>query len=359
MHMMEQKLLDSGDGHFRDQFMAIQNQRKLGYASQEILLNQYGQFLDQDTLVKNAADQFGIQWWADIDRRAIAVRENDRGRELLTDLMTLATPVNIGHTFKTYGIGGDIDDEVKISMDGNTPIVFDHVDYESDGNPIPIFQCGFGINWRKWLGHQTANLDTVAASQALKLKDMFEAMTDYVLDGSDKIQVNGRPGAGIRNHRNTKKIDLTVAGIDLTSAGTSNDDILMFWNQAFALHLDANYVAGKIDVVWISPEIDRRMNIPFSNSQGFKGGTLRTYILDFGRVGEFRTTYKLSGNEFIAYNRDRDAISPLVAQAVGTVPVERRAPKDNFNFEIWGAMGLEIKADANGRGAVFYAAKLT
>lgn len=359
MHMMEQKLLDSGDHNFREQFMAVQNQRKLGYHAQNVIVNQYGDAMSESELVKNAADQFGVKWWADIDRRAIQVRDNDKGRELLTDLMKLSTPVDIGYTFKTYGIGGDIDDEVKISMDGNTPIVYDHVDYESDGNPIPIFQCGFGINWRKWLGHQHANLQTVADSQALKLKDMFEAMVDYVLDGSEKIQVNGKPAQGIRNHRNTKKIDLTVAGIDLTASGTSNDAILMFWNQTFALNLDANYVAGKIDVVWISPEIERRMNIPFSNSQGFKGGTLKTFVLEFGRVGEFRTTYKLKGNEFIAYNRDRDAISPLVAQAVGTVPVERRAPKDNFNFEIWGAMGLEIKADANGRGSVFYAGKLT
>lgn len=359
MHMMEQKLLDSGDQNFRDQFMAIQNQRKLGYHAQTLIVNQYGDAMSPHDLALNAADQFGIQWWADIDRRAIQVRENDKGRELLTDLMTLSTPVDIGYTFKTYGIGGDIDDEVKISMDGNTPIVYDHVDQESEGNPIPIFQCGFGINWRKWLGHRNANLNTVADSQALKLRDMFEAMVDYVLDGSDKIQVNGKPAQGIRNHRNTKKIDLTVVGIDLTSASTSNDDILNFWNQTFALQLDGNFVNGKISVVWVSPEIERRMNVPFSNAQGFKGGTLKTYILEFGRVGEFRSTYKLSGNEFLAYERSRDAISPLVAQAVGTVPVERRAPKDNFNFEIWGAMGLEIKADANGRGSVFYAANLT
>jgi hypothetical protein len=152
---------------------------------------------------------------------------------------------------------------------------------------------------------------------------------------------------------------LNLSGVDLTASATTNDAILSFWNQDFAIHLDANYVPGKIDVVWISPEIERRMNVPFSNSQGFKGGTLKTYILEFGRVGEFKTTYKLSGNEFLAYERNSDAISPLVAQAVGTVPVERRTPRANFNFEIWGAMGLQIKADANGRSSVFYAAKLT
>lgn len=348
-----------GNPEFDAQFTAVVNQRKLGFHAQALIVDQYGSAMDGSTFEKNAADQFAPKFWADIDRRAIAVRDNDKGRELLTDLMTLATPVDIGYTFKTYAMEGDIDDEVKISMDGQTPITYDHVDTTSAGDPIPIFQAGFGINWRKWLGHQNANMNTVADSQAAKLKIMFEAMVDYVLDGDKKIKEAGFAGQGIRNHRNTKKIDLTLSGIDLTSGSTSNDDILKFWNQDFAIHLDANYVAGKIDVVWISPEIERRMNVPFSNSQGFKGGTLKTYILEFGRVGEFKTTYKLKGNEFLAYERNRDAITPLVAQAVGTVPVERRSPRANFNFEIWGAMGLQIKADANGRGSVFYAAKLT
>lgn len=357
MYMMEKK--HRGTPEYDAQFEAVQNQRMLGYQSQSLIVDAYGLAMDKDTFQKNSADQFGIKFWADIDRKAMEVRDNDRGRELLTDLMTLATPVDIGYTFKTYAMQGDIDDEVKISMDGQTPVTYDHIDTTSAGDPIPIFQAGFGINWRKWLGHQNANMNTVAESQAAKLKVMFERMVDYVLDGDKKVKEAGFAGQGIRNHRNTKMIDLGVAGVDLTSTSTSNDDILNFWNQTFAIHLDANYVGGKIDVVWISPEMDRRMNVPFSNSQGFKGGTLRTYILDFGRVKEFRTTYKLSGNEFLAYNKDRSVITPLVAQAVATVPVERRSPRANFNFEIWGAMGLQIKADANGRSSVFYAAKLT
>jgi hypothetical protein len=356
-YMMEQA--HRGNPEFDAQFTAVVNQRKLGFHAQKLIVDQYGEAMDNHTMALNAADMFAPKFWAQIDQRAIAVRDNDKGRELLTDLMTLATPVDIGYTFKTYAMGGEIDDEVQISMDGQAPVTYDHVDTTSAGDPIPIFQCGFGINWRKWLGHQNANMNTVADSQAAKLKVMFERMADYCLDGDAKVKEAGFKGQGIRNHRNTKKIDLNLAAIDLTSGSTSNDDILNFWNQIFAIHLDDNYVAGKIDVVWVSPEIDRRMNVPFSNAQGFKGGTLRTYILEFGRVGEFKTTYKLKGNEFLAYDRNRDSISPLVAQAVATVPIERRSPRANFNFEIWGAMGLQIQADVNGRGSVFYAAKLT
>lgn len=358
MQMMEKELRGKS-AEFDQQFDMVMNQRSLAYAVQKDIVDRFGYALNQQDLVKNDAMQFDVKYWAEIDRRAIEVRDNDRGRELLTDLMRLATPVDIGTTVKTYGMQTGIDDEVKISMDGQTPVVFDHTDTDQTGDPVPIFNTGFGINWRKWMGQRNHNLNTVAESQALKMKDILERMCNYCLDGDKRIRAAGFAGQGIRNHRNTRKIDMNVAGIDLTSASTTNDQILNFWNQTFAIHLDDNYLTGKIDVAWVSPEIDRRMKMPFSDSQGFKGGTLEQAIILFGRVGEFRVTHKLKGNEFLAYNRDRDVISPLVGQALATVPVERKGPRDNFNFEIWGAMGLQIKADINGRGSVFYAAKLT
>lgn len=356
-YMMEKELRGTSP-EYDAQFDNVVQQRILGNAAQSVIVDQYGHAMTADELTKNSAEQFDPLWWADIDRRAIRVRENDRGRELLSDLMGIATPVDIGFTFKGYSMGTDIDDEVKISMDGQTPITFDHVDTTQAGDPIPIFNAGFGINWRKWLGQRNHNLNTVAESQAAKMGKVLEKMADYVLDGSPKVSEAGFKGQGIRTHRNTKKIDMTLAGIDLATEA-SNDKILKFWNQDFAIHLDANYVPGKIDVVWVSPDIDRRMKMPYSGSGSFKEGTLEDYILKFGRVKEFRVTYKLKGNEFLAYNRDREAITPLVGQAVATVPVERRGPRDNFNFEIWGALGLQIKADINGRSSVFYAAKLT
>lgn len=358
MFMMEKKLRGTSAEYDR-QFNAVLNQRELGRTAQGVIVNQFGHNFDSEQLAINNAEQFDQQWWADIDRRAIAVRENDRGRELLTDLMTLATPVDIGTTLKGYSQGTGLDSPVQISMHGHAPVTFDHVDTTQDGNPIPIFNTGFGINWRKWMGQRAHNLNTVAESQSATMGNMLEAMCDYVLDGSPKVKEAGFAGQGIRNHRNTKKIDLTLSGIDLTAASTTNDAILKFWNQDFAIHLDANYISDKIDVVWVSMEMSRRMKVPFSDSQGFKGGTLEKYILEFGRVGSFRVTHKLKGNEFLAYNKQRDAISPLVGQALATVPVERRSPRDHFNFEVWGAMGLEIKADVNGRSQVFYAAKLT
>lgn len=336
-------------------------ERRIAHRNQQLIVNQYGDVLEPEDLVKNAAENFGVEFWAEIDRRAIAVRDNANGREMLTDLMGIATSVNIGKTVKTYAKSGDIQNEVKISMDGQTPITFDHVDREDDADPIPIMNCGFGINWRHWQGLMTENMDVLGESQAQKMKVFLDYLAKYLMDGDKAISVAGYKGQGIRNHRNTQKIDMNLVGVDLSAPAptTTNDQIVNFWGQTFAIQLDANYIAGKIDIVWISPDIDRRMAVPFSNSEGFKGGSLRQFVLDFGRVKEFRVNYALKGNEFVAYNRDRDVISPLVGQAISTTPVPRVNPRDNYNFEIWAAMGLQIKADANGRSSVFYGAKLT
>lgn len=354
MIVFEKKLMTNA-AH-KSQFDAMLGQRKVYNQQQEIILNQYAQSLQGDELVRNARGIFDPLFWAEIDRQAIEIRDNDQGREFMTDLMTLATPLSIGKTVKAYTMAGEIHEEVKVTLDGQAPIGYDHVEGTMDADPVPIFQAGYGVNWRHWQGLQSENIDLVGESQRAKMKVLLSRMADSLLDGESTVRVNGYQSQGIRNHRNTKKIDLTAVGINLVTA--TNDQIVAFWNQTFGAQLDANYVDA-LDVVWVSPEIMRRMGAPYSTADGFKEGTLMDYVLRFGRVRSFRRTFKLSGNEFFGYVKDRDTISPLVGAAVSTVPLPRLMPNSNYNFMLWGAMGLQIKADATSKGGVFYAANLT
>lgn len=347
-----------GNAAHKSQHDAMMSERKVYNRSQELVINNYGNDILPEELVLNERGLFDPLFWAEIDRAALEVRDNDQGREFVTDLMGIATPLHIGKTVKAYTVGGDIDDEVKRSIDGQEEVGYEHNENTTDGDPVPIFQAGFGINWREWEGKQTMNIEAVADAQRLKMGKVMSNVADYILDGDDKIAVAGKKAQGIRNHRNTKKIDLTIAGVDLTSFATSNDDIMKFWTQTLPLHLDANYV-DTLDVAWVSPEIARRMQVPYSNAGDFKEGTLMEYVMKYGRVKSFRRTFKMSGNEWFGYVRNKDVITPLVGAALSTVPIPRTRPRQNFNFEIWGALGIQIKADTNGRGSVFYAAALT
>ncbi|HHA1729628.1 TPA: major capsid protein, partial [Enterobacter hormaechei subsp. xiangfangensis] len=91
---------------------------------------------------------------------------------------------------------------------------------------------------------------------------------------------------------------------------------------------------------------------------GVVSGTVLQAVLPFAPVKEIRMSFALTGNEFIAYVRRRDVISPLVGMAVGVVPLPRPMPNVNYNFQIMSAEGLQITADDQGLSGVVYGANL-
>lgn len=356
------------NANHESQFKLVLNQRQIGAIAEKGIVDVYGQSLTEPEF--RVANEFslqansgkpGLDFWRETDRTTLRVRDNDQGREFLTDLLGVATPLNIGKTSRAYAIGTDLENSVQRSMDFQAPFSQDHNEVQYDSDPIPAFTAGYGVNFRKAQGGLTEGIDYAVEAQALKMKWVMSNVADYMLNGDANIKSDGVTGQGIKNHRNTKKINLGAAGfnIDLTATATTNDNIIKFWQVDFIKQLDDNYL-DKVDIVWVSPEMMRRLNAVYSTSGGFKEGTLMDYALRYtmGRVGEFCQTFKLSGNEFFAYRRDREYISPLVGAALSVVPVPRRLPIDNYNFMIYGAMGLQIKGDVNGRGGVFYAGNL-
>jgi hypothetical protein len=347
-----------GNHNHAAQYSELMQRRVTHNQAQKNILAAHGGSLDVNAYQKNEVGILTRDFWREVDNQAIEIRDNDQGREFLTDLMGIATPLNIGKTAKLYTVGTDISGEVARSMDGQTPFGYDQVDYETDGDPVPIFQGGYGVNWRHWAGVNSENVDLVLDSQRRKMVKILSDMADYVLDGDAKIKAGGFAGQGIRNHRNTKKVNVGAAGYNINLTTATADEIMTFFTRDFAKDLDDNYVQ-QLDVAWVSPEIMRRLQTPYSGAAAFKEGTLEDYIVRYGRIRSFRRTFKMSGNEFFGYVRSRDAITPLVGAAVATVPLPRTMPHSNYQFEIWGAMGLQIKADSAGRGSVFYVAALS
>lgn len=294
-------------------------------------------------------------FWKAVDNQVVELRNQETGMEIITDLLPVQTVLPIGKTVKIYNQVGNIDDSVAISMDGQAPYSFDHVDYDSDGDPVPILQAGFGVNWRHWQGLRTVDMDVALDSQRAKQREYNRKLVSLALDGKDSIKVAGYQSQGLRNHRNTKKIDLTVAAINLTTATAAN--MLAFFQGAFATQLTQNRIQ-RLDVLWVSMEIwDNLAKIYVEN--GVTVGTVREFLLRFSRVGDIRGTFALSGNEFLGYVRSRDVVSPLIGMPTSTLPLPRPMPESNYNFRIMGAMGMQVKSDADGRGGVFYGANLT
>lgn len=294
-------------------------------------------------------------FWKAVDNQVVELRDQEVGMEIITDLLPVQTVLPIGKTVKLYNIVSDIDDSVAISMDGQAPYSFDHVDYASDGDPVPIIQAGFGVNWRHWQGMKTVDMDVALDSQRAKQREYNRKLVSLALDGKSTIKVDSKQSQGLRNHRNTKKIDLTVAAINLTSATAAA--MIAFFQGPFATLLTTNRVQ-KLDVLWVSMEIwDNLAKVYVEN--GVTTGTVREYLQRFIRVGDIRGTFALSGNEFLGYVRSRDVVTPLIGMPTSTLPLPRPMPESNYNFRIMGAMGMQVKVDGDGLGGVFYGANLT
>jgi len=312
-----------------------------------------------EMLACNAVGGFAREFWAEVDNQILQMRDQEEGMEIINDLMGVQTVLPVGKTAKLYNVVGDIADDVSVSIDGQAPFSFDHTEYDSDGDPIPVFTAGYGVNWRHAAGMNSVGIDLVLDSQSAKLKKVNKRRVAYYLSGDSNIQVQGYPAQGMKNHRNTKKINLGAgaggANINLTTA-TQAQLIEFYGKGAFGTTARTNKVA-QYDIQWVSPEIWANYAQPYVVN-GVITGTVLQAILPFAPVKEVRPTFALSGNEFIAYQRRRDVISPLIGMAQGVIPLPRPLPNVNYNFQIMSAEGLQITADDQGLSGVVYGANL-
>ena len=243
----------------------------------------------------------------------------------------------------------------QMAVDGQAPYSFDHTEYAGDADPIPVISAGWGVNWRHFRGLQTEGFDLMMDSQRAKLRVYNEKLVDIVLNGASNIQVQSYASQGLRNHRNTKKIDLTVAAIDLTTATAAQ--LIAFFQGPFATLLRTNRIP-ELDILWVSDEVGVNLGKVYVEN-GVTVGTVQEYLLKFIKVKEIRSDYALVGNEAVGYVRNRDVVTPLVGMATSIQMLPRPMPEHNYNARVIGAMGLQVKADAQGLGGVVYLGELT
>ncbi|MCQ9087376.1 major capsid protein [Vibrio alginolyticus] len=340
-------------GHWDDLWAT----RNIMSANMQAMIAANQMHMTPEMIAANAATGYVREFWQELDRQIIRMREETVGMEILTDLLGIQTTLPIGKTVKSYNIAGGIATDVAITIDGQAPFSFDHTDYDSDGDPVPIFLAGYGVNWRHAAGLNSVGMDLVLDSQEAKLKVYNENLVSYALDGKSTITVDGKQGQGGRTHRNTKKINLGASGanIDLTKAPAS--DALDFFVKGPFYETAVDNFVTIYDVVWVSPQVMANLNSDYVVNGVIKG-TVREEIIKRGRIGKFRESFALSGNEFWGYERKRSTITPLVGMATGVTPLPRPMPNSNYNFQIMGAMGMQVKKDGQGRSGVIYGADM-
>lgn len=347
--------------HWNEQWavrdMMHANMQRMIAANQSVMTPEMLQ-ANTANLQTNTPAGYTREFWQEVDRMVVTTREETIGMELLMDLLSIQTTLPIGKTVKSYNIRQDIADDVSITMDGQAPFSFDQTGYNSDGDPVPVFLAGFGVNWREAAGLSTVGLDLVLDSQMEKMKVFNEKLVSYALDGADAVQVENLAGQGLRNHRNTKKIDLGVGGVNIDLTSATDDELINFFVEGpFFTTATENYVTV-YDVVWTSNEVYARLGRPYVVN-GVRVGTVMQEIISRSKIREFRPTYAMLGNEFLGYERRQSAVTPLIGMTTGITPLPRPMPNSNYNFQIMGAMGMQVKKDNAGRSGVIYGAALS
>lgn len=307
--------------------------------------------------IENSAAILPRDAWLDLDGVTKRIMHSDEGRAYMDDLLPLAKAVNIGKLVHLYRVSSDVSDVVHVNMSGQVPTTVDKVDYSYRGSPVPIFTKGYAREWREWNSLQSENFDALADDQEETVLKLRRRMALFALDGDSTINVGGYQAYGIRTSPFSKSINLGSAvggaNIDLAAATTTADEVEAFVNNVLGKTLDDNFVSAPINL-YISPEIARNWDRPYSLAGGFKGGSLLEHIKSNRRINDVKVTFELTGNAFFFFVPRSEYIRPLIGQAVSTVAKARLGPRDNYQFEVSAAMGIEIRADANGRSGVGY-----
>lgn len=302
----------------------------------------------------NAAAVIPQDVYREFDNVTKRIMRSDEGDVLLNDLMPLARAINIGkieYQFRRSSDSGN----AQTSLSGQTPILMDKAQYSYDKAIIPVHQDGFGRQWRELEGQRSEGFDGLIDDQENSVRAVRRQMVDYVLDGDANIVFNGTTWTGLRNDSRVASVDLGASGlnIDLTSSAADADDIRnAFRSMRDTLRISNNAMGGV--TFYVSREIMTNLERYYADTDaGF--GTLLKALLQLNGIAAIKETAKLSGNEVIGMVLSNEFIRPLVGMGVNTTAIPRVNPFDAHNFITWGAMGIQVITDYDGRTGVLYA----
>lgn len=298
-----------------------------------------------------------LDFFQDVDKRLVSIRQNTKFA-IVKDIESLATSVPISALSGVNLMAGDISDDVTRSMDLQGKVSFDNLSSNYDKNPIPAFTAGVGMNFRTYMGQESAQLGLYAEAIQRKSVKLMENIGDYMYNGDIKVSADGQKGEGIKGHRNTSKINLGAAGFNISLITATNDELVKFYTQDIGKIIDDNAL-GSIDVQWVSPEIYRRLLMPVGGTGQFKDGTMIDYLTSRSEIGSIQKDYSLSGNEFIMYKRDQQVISPLIALPTTSYQMFRADPYGNYNQKLIAVQGLRVAKTFNDKYGVFYASVIS
>lgn len=284
------------------------------------------------------------------------VMRNDQGDTLLNDLLPLARSIDIGkieYQFRRASDSGN----AKTTISGQTGVMMDKAAYSYDSAIVPVHQDGFGRQWREVAGQGSEGFDALIDDQENSVFATRKKMVDYIVDGDTSVQFNGKSWSGLKSDSRVASVDLGASGlnVDLTSSSATAEAVRDAFKSIRDTLRITNNVSGQV-TFYVSREIMSNLERYYSdNDAGFS--TMLAAVRALNAVADIKETSILSGNELFAMELSSNVIRPLVGMGVNTFAVDRLNPFDAHNFITWGAMGIQVMTDYNGKTGVLYASE--
>jgi hypothetical protein len=270
---------------------------------------------------------------------------------LLNDLMPLSRSVRLEESVYEYARTGGRG-WAHTSMSGQIGAALDARTYTFDGTMVPIHDSGFKFNWRDPIFNKGSALASLRDAQASSVSDVRRQYVDFIWDGfrdseGNFIKFDDYTWKGIRGDERVAQVTLPI------DFSTSTDPLAL---RAAAIALRdvlklQNYQYGE-QTWYVSSAITSNIEQYFDVNQT---RTVMEEFLKLSGIAAIKEDAELEGNEIVIIPLRAGVIAPIVGQAFGTVADPRQFYNSDYIWRTWGASGLMVKQDINGKYSVVHA----
>lgn len=265
-------------------------------------------------------------------------------------LMQNPKAINLGHKLYQYRKFSETDTG-QASFSGTIGVKGDKGDYTYGGAVVPIFDKGFGIDFRDQLALQAERFDALVDYSREAERGLKKTIDSYLWDGDASLVFKGVSWLGLRNDPTVANATLAV---DLADNASTPEQISGEVSRVADILYVNNNVNAPMKLV-VSRQIKTNWaNRVYSTATG-AWGTIWDYISNLFYFDEVYVDSNLDGNQIAMYWDDQQGFHAVSGMAMSTYALPREYHNAPFDYVKWCAQGFVSKTDADDRFTALYA----
>lgn len=314
----------------------------------EIAVN--SNFLNGRETVKNMNLKIG-EMYRELDGEVTMSPKAVGNQATLQRLLSKAQPVNIGKKVIEHRRVSEAG-KAGMSMSGQTGIIIDHTDSNYQAAIVPIFDAGYGRDWRDVEGQRSEMFDALTEDSIETEYTILERANTYLWDGNAEMEVKGNTWGGLKADSSIATASLAVRW-DLASS-TAQDIVNEVIKTVDVLRI-ANRCTDTLTLA-VSPQIMSNWLRPTSTNDSTFGNILAFVSATLaGRIGEIYEDSNLTDNQVFFYVDSRQGLHAKTGMAMSSYALPRFKHNDPYNFVKWMATGFMSKTTFGGLRKALYA----